>query len=55
MSSSSAKSGTAHTMKYAIQFAETGHLVLALCTRNSANQALDRVINFFPTSGVSSS
>src|SRR5229473_2194128 len=36
------------TMEYAIQFAETGHLVLATLHANSANQALDRVINFFP-------
>ena len=36
------------TMKYAIQFAETGHLCLATLHANSANQALDRIINFFP-------
>src|SRR6201987_967591 len=36
------------TMEYGIQFAETGHLVLATLNANSANQALDRVINFFP-------
>ena len=36
------------TMEYAIQFAETGHLVLATLHANSANQALDRIINFFP-------
>jgi twitching motility protein PilU len=36
------------TMEYAIQFAETGHLVLATLHANSSNQALDRVINFFP-------
>ena len=36
------------TMEYAINFAETGHLVLATLHANSANQALDRVINFFP-------
>ena len=36
------------TMEYAIQFAETGHLVMATLHANSANQALDRVINFFP-------
>ena len=36
------------TMEYGIQFAETGHLVLATLHANSANQALDRVINFFP-------
>lgn len=36
------------TMDYAIAFAETGHLCLATLHANSANQALDRVINFFP-------
>jgi twitching motility protein PilU len=36
------------TMQYGIQFAETGHLCLATLHANSANQALDRVINFFP-------
>ena len=36
------------TMGYAIQFAETGHLCLATLHANSANQALDRIINFFP-------
>jgi len=36
------------TMEYAIQFAETGHLCLATLHANSANQALDRIINFFP-------
>jgi twitching motility protein PilU len=35
-------------MEYAVNFAETGHLVLATLHANSANQALDRVINFFP-------
>ncbi|MEW5943832.1 MAG: PilT/PilU family type 4a pilus ATPase [Pseudomonadota bacterium] len=36
------------TMDYAIAFAETGHLCLSTLHANSANQALDRVINFFP-------
>jgi len=36
------------TMEYAIQFAETGHLCLSTLHANSANQALDRIINFFP-------
>jgi len=36
------------TMEYGIQFSETGHLVLATLHANSANQALDRIINFFP-------
>jgi twitching motility protein PilU len=35
------------TMQYGIQFAETGHLCLATLHANSANQALDRIINFF--------
>jgi twitching motility protein PilU len=39
---------TRETMDYAVQFAETGHLCLATLHANSANQALDRVINFFP-------
>jgi len=36
------------TMDHAVAFAETGHLCLATLHANSANQALDRVINFFP-------
>jgi len=36
------------TMDYAIAFSETGHLCLATLHANSANQALDRIINFFP-------
>lgn len=39
---------TRETMEYAMQFAETGHLVLTTLHANSANQALDRIINFFP-------
>ncbi|SFF48557.1 twitching motility protein PilU [Fontimonas thermophila] len=39
---------TRETMEYAVNFAETGHLVLATLHANSANQALDRIINFFP-------
>lgn len=35
------------TMEHAINFAETGHLCLATLHANSANQALDRIINFF--------
>jgi twitching motility protein PilU len=35
-------------MDHAIAFAETGHLCLATLHANSANQALDRIINFFP-------
>ncbi|GAC1630323.1 MAG: PilT/PilU family type 4a pilus ATPase [Nevskia sp.] len=38
---------TRETMEYAINFAETGHLVLSTLHANSSNQALDRVINFF--------
>ena len=36
------------TMEFAIAFAETGHLAMATLHANSANQALDRIINFFP-------
>ncbi|MBL8473856.1 MAG: PilT/PilU family type 4a pilus ATPase [Rhodocyclaceae bacterium] len=36
------------TMEYSIQFAETGHLCLATLHANSSNQAIDRIINFFP-------
>ncbi len=36
------------TMDYAIAFSETGHLCLATLHANSTNQALDRIINFFP-------
>jgi twitching motility protein PilU len=37
------------TMEHAIAFAETGHLVMCTLHANSTNQALDRVINFFPS------
>jgi twitching motility protein PilU len=36
------------TMEHAIAFAETGHLCLATLHANNANQAMDRIINFFP-------
>ncbi|RDE18916.1 PilT/PilU family type 4a pilus ATPase [Motiliproteus coralliicola] len=36
------------TMQYGLQFAETGHLCLATLHANNANQALDRIISFFP-------
>jgi len=36
------------TMEHAVVFAETGHLCVATLHANSANQALDRIINFFP-------
>ncbi len=39
---------TRETMGYAVTFAETGHLCLATLHANNANQALDRIINFFP-------
>ncbi|MDF1763359.1 MAG: PilT/PilU family type 4a pilus ATPase [Oleibacter sp.] len=39
---------TAETMEHAITFAETGHLCLATLHGNNANQALDRIIHFFP-------
>ena len=37
-----------NTMDYAVAFAETGHLCLATLHANSTNQAIDRIINFFP-------
>lgn len=36
------------TMEHAVAFAETGHLCLATLHANNANQALDRIVNFFP-------
>ena len=36
------------TMEHAINFAETGHLCLSTLHANNANQALDRIVNFFP-------
>ena len=39
---------TRETMEHALAFAETGHLCLSTLHANNANQALDRVINFFP-------
>jgi len=36
------------TMQHAIAFAETGHLVISTLHANNANQAFDRIINFFP-------
>ena len=36
------------TMDYAVAFAETGHLCLSTLHANNANQAIDRIINFFP-------
>jgi twitching motility protein PilU len=36
------------TMEHAVSFAETGHLCMATLHANNANQALDRIINFFP-------
>ncbi|TXC67233.1 PilT/PilU family type 4a pilus ATPase [Piscinibacter aquaticus] len=36
------------TMEHAVAFAETGHLCMATLHANSANRALDRIINFFP-------
>ncbi|GAA4652000.1 type IV pilus ATPase PilU [Kistimonas scapharcae] len=40
---------TRDTMNYAVTFAETGHLCLATLHANNANQALDRIIHFFPS------
>jgi twitching motility protein PilU len=39
---------TRETMDHAIAFAETGHLCLATLHANNSNQALDRIVNFFP-------
>ena len=39
---------TRETMEHAITFSETGHLVLATLHANNANQAMDRVLHFFP-------
>lgn len=39
---------TRETMEYAIHFSETGHLVLCTLHANNANQALERIIHFFP-------
>jgi len=39
---------TRQTMEHAVVFAETGHLCLATLHANNANQAIDRIINFFP-------
>jgi twitching motility protein PilU len=36
------------TMEHALEFAETGHLAISTLHANNANQALDRIINFFP-------
>jgi twitching motility protein PilU len=36
------------TMEHAIEFSETGHLCMATLHANSSNQALDRIVNFFP-------
>jgi twitching motility protein PilU len=38
------------TMKHAVAYAETGHLCLSTLHANNANQAVDRIINFFPES-----
>ncbi len=40
---------TRETMEHAITFAETGHLCLATLHANNANQALDRILHFFPS------
>ncbi len=37
-----------HTMEHALAFAETGHLAISTLHANNANQAFDRIINFFP-------
>ena len=38
----------AETMEHALEFAETGHLCISTLHANNANQAIDRIINFFP-------
>jgi twitching motility protein PilU len=40
---------TRETMEHAVAFAETGHLCLCTLHANNANQALDRIIHFFPS------
>ena len=40
---------TRETMEHALTFAETGHLCLCTLHANNANQALDRIIHFFPS------
>lgn len=40
---------TREVMQYAITFAETGHLCLSTLHANNANQAIDRILHFFPT------
>ena len=42
------------TMEHALSFSETGHLCISTLHANSANQALDRIINFFPEEKVNS-
>jgi twitching motility protein PilU len=39
---------SAETMEYALGFAETGHLCISTLHANNANQAIDRIVNFFP-------
>lgn len=39
---------TAETMEHALAFAETGHLCISTLHANNANQAIDRIVNFFP-------
>jgi len=41
----------ADTMKHAITYSETGHLCLATLHANNANQALERILSFFPADG----
>ncbi len=42
------------TMEHALSFAETGHLCISTLHANSADQALDRIINFSPSKSVNS-
>jgi twitching motility protein PilU len=43
---------TRETMQHAVAFAETGHLVLTTLHANNANQAIDRMLHFFPRISV---
>ena len=45
---------TRETMQHAVTFAETGHLCLCTLHANNANQALDRIQNFFPADRTTS-
>ncbi len=46
---------TRETMEHAVNFSETGHLCLCTLHANNANQAMDRIIHFFPRIAARSS